>query len=417
MATYLHNSGGFCAATMVLAICLAADGQTAKDSRFARARNRMVDEAVVGGGVSDPRVIAAMRKTPRHEFVRSRQRRNAYFDMALPIGAGQTISPPYVVAFMTERLETQPADRVLEIGTGSGYQAAVLSPLVADVYTIEIVDSLGQKSAKVLRRLGYKNVHAKVGDGYQGWPEHAPFDKIIVTCSPEDIPTPLVEQLVEGGRMVIPLGERFQQSLYLFRKVDGKLQREALEATFFVPMTGKAEEERQQQINEAVPQLRHASFEETLDESLLPRGWFYVRQAQVTDEYGATDGQMAVALTNSDPGRPSHIMQAFGVDGRTVTAMQLQFEMRGMDLKQGRGSAENAGAILEFYGTQRSPVGSRRFGPWHGTFEWENRKMRVAVPRGARLAIIGIGLFGGTGTLVVDDMRLIADKKRDVTDE
>ena len=417
MATFLHNAGRLCAGTLVLAIGMVATGQPVTASRFETARNQMVDEAVVGGGVSDPRVIAAMRAVPRHEFVPPRQRRNAYFDMALPIGAGQTISPPYVVAFMTERLEPQSTDRVLEIGTGSGYQAAVLSPLVAAVYTIEIVDSLGHKAAQTLRRLGYKNVHAKVGDGYLGWPEHAPFDKIIVTCSPEDIPAPLVEQLAEGGRMVIPLGERFQQSLYLFRKVDGKLEREALEATFFVPMTGKAEEEREQQINEAVPQLRHTSFEETLDESPLPRGWFYARQAQVTDQYGATDGETAVALTNSEPGRPSHIMQAFGVDGRTVTAMQLQFDVRGTDLRQGRGSTENAGVILEFYGPQRSPVGARRFGPWHGTFDWENRRMRIAIPRGARLAIIGVGLFGGTGTMVVDDIRLSADKKRTLADD
>lgn len=417
MATFLHNLGRLCAGTMVLAICSAADGQPATSSRFETGRKLMVDEAVVGGGVTDPRVIAAMREVPRHEFVPSRQRRNAYFDMALPIGGGQTISPPYIVSFMTERLEPRPTDRVLEIGTGSGYQAAVLSSLVADVYTIEIVESLGRKAAQTLRRLGYKNVHPKVGDGYQGWPEHAPFDKIIVTCSPEDIPVPLVEQLAEGGRMVIPLGERFQQSLYLFRKVEGKLERESLEATFFVPMTGKAEDERQQQINEAVPQLRHASFEETLDDSLLPRGWFYVRQAQVTDQYGATDGQTAVALTNSDSGRPSGIMQAFGVDGRMVAAIQLQLDVRGTDLGQGRSSAENPGVMLEFYGPQRSPVGSRRFGPWHGTFDWENRKMRVAVPRRARLAIIGVGLFGGTGTVVVDDIRISVDRKRDAVEE
>ena len=150
--------------------------------------------------------------------------------MALPIGEGQTISPPFIVAYMTEALDPQPSDNVLEIGTGSGYQAAVLAKLVRDVYTIEIVDPLGHKAAKTLERLHYDNVHVKVGDGYQGWPEHAPFDKIIVTCSPEKAPPALVEQLKEGGRMVIPVGERYQQTLYLMKKIDGKMVSEKLAA-------------------------------------------------------------------------------------------------------------------------------------------------------------------------------------------
>ena len=161
--------------------------------------------------------------------------------MSLPIGESQTISAPFVVAYMTEQLDPQPTDKVLEIGTGSGYQAAILSPLVKEVYSIEIVESLGQKAARTLKRLKYTNVKTKIGDGYQGWPEHAPFDKIIVTCSPEKVPQPLVDQLKEGGRMVVPVGERYTQELYLLRKKDGKLEQEVLVPTMFVPMTGKAE--------------------------------------------------------------------------------------------------------------------------------------------------------------------------------
>ncbi len=205
----------------------------------------MVDEDIVAAGVKNKRVIKAMRDTPRHEFVPLRLRNRAYFDMALPIGESQTISPPFVVAYMTEALDPQPGDKVLEIGTGSGYQAAVLSPLVREVYTIEIVEQLGHKAAKTLERLRYDNVKVKVGDGYQGWPEHAPFDKIIVTCSPEKVPPALVAQLKEGGRMVIPVGERYQQTLYLMKKKDGKMVSEALQPTLFVPMTGRAEENRQ----------------------------------------------------------------------------------------------------------------------------------------------------------------------------
>src|SRR5262249_39247468 len=146
----------------------------------------------------------------------------SYYDMGLPIGNQQAISSPLIVSQMTQALKTQPTDKVLEIGTGSGYQAAVLSPLVKDVYTIEIVEPLGKKAKQTLDRLGkYKNVHTKTGDGYQGWPEFAPFDKIIVTCSPEKVPQPLIDQLADGGMMVIPVGERYTQTLYLFTKKGG----------------------------------------------------------------------------------------------------------------------------------------------------------------------------------------------------
>ena len=153
--------------------------------------NEMVDKEIVAAGVKNERVIRAMRDTPRHEFIAANQHDRAYLDMALPIGNGQTISPPFVVASMTEAIDPQPNDRVLEIGTGSGYQAAVLSPLVKDVYTIEIVDDLSKHATRTLKRLHYDNVHTRSGDGYKGWPEAAPFDKIIVTCSPEKVPQPL----------------------------------------------------------------------------------------------------------------------------------------------------------------------------------------------------------------------------------
>ena len=148
----------------------------------------MVQKEVSGRGIRDPRVCAAMQEVPRHLFVPPDQRKFAYRDGALPIGNGQTITSPYVVAFMTEKLEPQASDKVLEIGTGSGYQASVLSRVVAEVYTIEIVEPLGRRATRTIQRLGYDNVHVKIGDGYLGWPEHAPFDKIIVTCSPEDVP-------------------------------------------------------------------------------------------------------------------------------------------------------------------------------------------------------------------------------------
>jgi len=205
-------------------------------SDFAAQRQRMVQQQLKARGIEDERVLAAMAKLPREEFVPADQRAEAYQDGPLPIGYDQTISQPYIVAFMTEQLRLKPSDRLLEIGSGSGYQAAVLAELVAEVYTIEIVEPLAKTAEATLQRLGYKNVHLRVGDGYQGWPEEAPFDAIIVTCAPDKVPQPLLDQLKDDGRMVIPVGERFAQQLYLLEKKNGQLKESATLPVRFVPM-------------------------------------------------------------------------------------------------------------------------------------------------------------------------------------
>lgn len=210
------------------------------DREHTAARRRMMHRQLTapGRGIGDERVLAAMRTVPRHEFVPEDQRHFAYDDRPLPIGHGQTISQPYIVAFMTEQLRPQPVDKVLEIGTGSGYQAAVLSGLVKEVFTIEIVAPLADRARVDLRRLGYTNVFVRAGDGYKGWPERAPFDAIIVTCAPNQVPQPLVEQLKEGGRMVIPVGpEGGVQDLYLLEKRGGEVRQKAVLPVRFVPMT------------------------------------------------------------------------------------------------------------------------------------------------------------------------------------
>ena len=201
----------------------------------------MVQVQLMPRGVHDERVLGAMAKVPREEFVPPEVRAASYTDQPLPIGYGQTISQPYMVAFMTEQLRPSAKDRVLEIGTGSGYQAAILADLVAEVYSIEIVEPLAKNAEVTLQRLGYKNVHIKTGDGYKGWPEFAPFDAIIVTCAPERVPQPLTDQLKEGGRMIIPVGPTGVQQLYLLQKRNGQLLQSAVELVRFVPMTGQAE--------------------------------------------------------------------------------------------------------------------------------------------------------------------------------
>jgi protein-L-isoaspartate(D-aspartate) O-methyltransferase len=213
-----------------------------KDNRAA-ARNRMVEHHLVERGIKDKRVLDAFRTVPRHKFLPPDTQRMAYDDESIPIGEGQTITPPYDVAFMTEILETKPTDKVYEVGTGSGYQSAILSQLVKDVYSIEIHAPLGKRAAEVHKELGYKNIHTRIGDGYAGWPEAAPFDAIIVTCAPTKVPAPLIEQLKEGGRMVIPLGSQFDQRVHLMVKKDGKLVDKVLKPTLFVPMTGEAQKE------------------------------------------------------------------------------------------------------------------------------------------------------------------------------
>ncbi|MDZ4289768.1 MAG: protein-L-isoaspartate(D-aspartate) O-methyltransferase [Prosthecobacter sp.] len=231
---------GRCIALMLLAVGVSSgQREGADEDGWRRLRERMVAEQLASPGrlIADKRVLETMRQVPRHEFVPQAVRAQAYEDRPLPIGYGQTISQPYIVAFMTEQLRLKPDERVLEIGTGSGYQAAVLASLVKEVYTIEIVEPLGRQAQATLKRLGYGNVHVRVGDGYKGWPEAAPFDAIIVTCAPEAIPQPLVGQLKEGGRMIIPVGAE-EQMLYVLDKTSTGMKQRAILPVRFVPMTG-----------------------------------------------------------------------------------------------------------------------------------------------------------------------------------
>ena len=208
-----------------------------------KGRISMVSGQIEARGIRNPRGLAALRKVPRHRFVPDELRGQAYRDTPLPIGHQQTISQPYIVALMTELIEPEPSMKVLEIGTGSGYQAAVLAECVDRVYTIEILPELGRLAAELLEELGYENVVTRIGDGYDGWPDEAPFDAILVTAAPPSIPKPLLEQLKVGGKLVIPVGE-FSQDLVVVTRTEDGYERRPASYVRFVPMTGKAQEQR-----------------------------------------------------------------------------------------------------------------------------------------------------------------------------
>jgi protein-L-isoaspartate(D-aspartate) O-methyltransferase len=219
---------------VIISTSCVSQNQSSMD--YINERLDMVNDQIKARGIKDKRVLEAMTKVPRHLFVPEPYTGSAYEDTPLPIGLDQTISQPYIVAFMTEALMLKPTDKVLEIGTGSGYQAAILAEICDSVYTIDIFKQLADRARETLKKLGYNNISVKDGDGYQGWPEHAPFDAIIVTCAPSGIPQPLKDQLAEGGRMIIPVGDSGVQQLILLVRKNGKILQESVLPVRFVPM-------------------------------------------------------------------------------------------------------------------------------------------------------------------------------------
>jgi protein-L-isoaspartate(D-aspartate) O-methyltransferase len=341
-------------------------------------------------------------------FVPLDLRAKAYYDLGLPIGNGQTISSPLIVSQMTQALKTQPTDKVLEIGTGSGYQAAVLSPLVKDVYTIEIVPELGRRAKQTLDRLGYKNVHTKIGDGYLGWPEFAPFNKIIVTCSPEKVPQPLIDQLADGGLMAVPVGERYSQTLYLFTKKGEKLEKEALLPTLFVPMTGKADVERKVKPDPENPRLVNGSFEEEPDfksEGGQP-GWYYERLVTRRTDDRSPDGKHYIEFKNSEPSLDGHLMQGFPIDGRKVQRIEVSGWVKTENVLQGEFPDQIPSIAITLYDEQRKQLEPMFIGPFRGTSAWHEERKTFFIPKEAREGIFRIGLFGATGTACYDKLEI-----------
>jgi len=390
----------------MLVLWLSLGSPATAQQRFDLQREAMVQKSLEAEGIRNPRVLDAMRKVPRHEFVRTADRSRAYEDTALPIGNQQTISPPYVVAYMTEVLDPGPEDRVLEIGTGSGYQAAVLGAICRDVYTIEIVPQLAKQATRRLQDLGYENVHVREGDGYKGWEEHAPFDRIIVTCSPESVPQPLIDQLKEGGRMIIPMGERYQQSFHLLKKENGSLQDERLISTLFVPMTGESEEQRRVQPDPDQPQIVNGGFERDENGDGRVDGWHYQRNASLVSD-GAMEGQQYLRFENADPESLSQALQGTAVNGRRLAGLRLQFWMRCTAVVPGAGPSGQAAVVVHFYDGVRREIGAVVIGRWRGTLDWQDVRTVVQVPAEAKEMIFRIGLNGAVGQLDLDDLKIV----------
>ncbi|WP_373651571.1 MULTISPECIES: protein-L-isoaspartate(D-aspartate) O-methyltransferase [unclassified Schlesneria] len=404
----LHRRGTLTAAGLLaLGICVGA-GQTAvaqKKDPFREARYFLVSEYVEREGITNERVLESLRQVPRHEFVGPKYRAEAYADAALPIGFKQTISPPFVVAYMTQTIDPQPEDRVLEIGTGSGYQAAVLANLVKEVYSIEIVEPLGKSAAERLSRLKYDNVKTKIGDGYLGWEEYAPFDKIIVTCSPENVPQPLIDQLKEGGRLLVPLGQRYQQVFHQFEKKDGKLEEKKLISTLFVPMTGESEDQRKVKPDPLNPRILNGGFELDENEDGYADHWHYQRQTTLVD-IGAPEGKRCLLFSSPESGRLSQGLQAAAIDGTKISALHVRVRYKAEDIRSGREDHEFASVRFHFYDENRRSFDDPVIGPWTGTQEWTTVTKVIAVPLKAREMIVRIGLNGATGKLWVDDLTI-----------
>jgi protein-L-isoaspartate(D-aspartate) O-methyltransferase len=405
-----------CYRTLILLLAVAATRELAAQTprELAAARSWLVESELATSGIKSPHVLAAIREVPRHEFVPEEFRQYAYFDTTIPIGHGQTISPPYIVAWMTEQLDPQPGERVLEIGTGSGYQAAVLSRLAKDVYTIEIQPELAKRAAAALQRVKYKNVHTRHGDGFQGWAEAAPFDKIMVTCSPENVPAPLAEQLREGGRMLIPIGEGFQQNLCVLVKEGGKLRVAARTPTYFVPMTGMADALRSQPSDEPITPLVNGNFEELISPG-VPVAWFYLRQAQLAPRAEPNQPGQCLLFTNAVPGRSSQAMQSIGVRGDRVRLLSVQswVACKGVQPADAANPRDGAKIFVTFFDADRKTLDEQIVGLWREDTAWRKHVGVVKVPPTTIGMTVAIGLFGATGEFRCDDVVVLPAREQD----
>jgi len=393
-------------------VTLAAETREERLKRFPvlEPAQQMVEQLLLPqGGLKNAAVLDVMKRVPRHRFVPPVHQSAAYLDQALAIGHAQTISPPYIVTFMTEQIAPKPTDKILEIGTGSGYQAAVLSLLADQVYTIEIVEPLGKQAERLLKQLGLDNVHVRIGDGYKGWADAAPFDSIIVTCSPESVPQPLIDQLKEGGQMIIPVGERYQQTFYLCKKVNGKLERERLMQTLFVPMTGEAEDKRAVQPDATKPAVVNGHFLDIQNDG-TPTHWHYARN--VTVQKGVRDEPNIARFVRQRPTRTaqdvgfSQLLQGFAIDGRSVPVLRIDYWIRGERVAALQGPVMTPSALLVFYDENRNMIDEIPLGRCTATFGWRHITGGIRVKPETREAVLFLGLLVSSGQLDIRDVEI-----------
>ena len=343
---------------------------------------------------------------PRHEFVPSHAAEPGLRGFRrCSIGYKQTITWPFVVAFMTEALDPQPTDRVLEIGTGTGYQAAVLSLLVDEVDSIEIIPALGKAAEKRLKRLGYKNVKTKIGDGYLGWPERAPFDKIILTCSPEKIPQPLVDQLKEGGGWSCRWAAAMSRRSPCSRKSRAGSSGRSLLPTLFVPMTGRSDKERTIKPDPLHPEIRNGGFEEREANGPLRR--LVLPAAMKANDRDAAEGRVCVpSSTTKSRASGRRPCKAMGIDGSRIASLAVQSEMsRRQNVVDGAQPFEKAGLQVSFHNFRRLMGDVDRHPLRRHSTDWRTANGAVPVPEEARETVIRVGLNGATGPRLADFRR------------
>lgn len=374
---------------------------------IANARRRMVAEEIQPHGIQDARLLDAMREVPREQFLPLNKRSVAYLNIAITFGEGHVMLPPLVTAHMIEQLEPKYSDKVLVVGTGTGYSSALLSRITNKVYTVEIDRATAATAEETFKRVKYDNISLKVGDGFEGWKEHAPFQKIIVECSPENVPQPLLEQLDEGGLLLIPIGVDFDQTMHLYKKVNGELSSISAWPTLLVPMKGRAEELKSSSDQPRVPAINNGGFEELLEGTKdVPVGWSYLRQGRVIEDNLSPEGKRCLQFTNETPGNAAMALQAFPVDGKTTSEITLSFRVMGKEIRPGQTRQQLPRVEVTFFDEKRRPVGGDWVGGWYMNFDWVKKDRRFTVPRLAKFAIVQLTMEGATGEIRFDDIRL-----------
>ncbi len=371
------------------------------------ARRRMVNEEISAQGIENERLLTAMREVPREQFLPLSKRNLAYLNVAVTYGDGHIILPPLVTAHLIEQVDPQKNDKVLVIGSGSGYSTALLSRMCREVDAVEIDPVVAKSAEETLARLKYTNVRMRIGDGFEGWKEHAPYQRIIVECSPENVPQPLVDQLAEGGMLLVPVGDEFDQTMHLCKKENGKLSTLSLWPTLLLPMKGKAEELRSQSDKPRDPTLLNSGFEELVPQTKdVPAAWVYVRQGRAIADRSCPEGNNSMSFTNVTPGVVATAIQAFPVDGKKISELGIACKVWGMDIRPGQTRQQLPRVEVRFFDEKRRLVGGDWMGGWNMSFTWIKKDHVFAVPRLAKFAVIRIGLGGATGEIKFDDFKL-----------